>query len=347
MTTLAGWFRQSAAQSLEKSVHQALQHALNRAVKAALWFLVLGAVGMVFLRGSLTRNGWPPRIELPPLGHQPRAAETTGTQTGPSPSAGPISPASAKEETLADILKPMAGFPPEPAGLTRTQKEARLALDFADHFYGADYRDFIPLIEYFKKTVDGAAYKSFMDHHYPLEKMRRMDEGKWYMSFKPTGPVKLLDSDDFSDWFLVKGVATTRAEGEGGSRLVSQKPVAARIIFIHKPGLENKVAGFNEMTPDGAQMLPDSGTEAEASSPAQGANSPSELAQPNQGSQLGASTQEAHSPSELAQPNQGSQLGASAQGANSPSASSQGDLITNAADALGDAAGVAAKKLGL
>ncbi len=186
-------------------------------------------------------------------------------------------------------------------------------MEFTRHYYGANALDILPWFDFFKKAMVAGSYQSFMDKHFPQEWMNQLADSNLVMSFEPTQPVKLLDSDKFADWFLVKGMMTTHNVVNGRSELVSQIPVAAKIVMEHRAGSGDKVATLIELHPGDAGFSSSShaGSMGSPQASSNGANSPSELAQPNRGSQLGAST--------------------------------QGDLITHAADGVADAA----KKLGL
>jgi hypothetical protein len=91
---------------------------------------------------------------------------------------------------------------------------------------------------------------------------------------------------------------TTRTNKDDLSVLVSKNPVAAQIVFNRQSAGGYKVGLVQDLTPDEAQALLDSSPDdsdgasnTKSSGSTQIANSPSELAQPNRGSQQGASTQ--------------------------------------------------------
>jgi hypothetical protein len=69
------------------------------------------------------------------------------------------------------------------------------------------------------------------------------------MSFEPTQPIKLLDTDEFTDWFLVKGIMTSYSVENGRRELISQMPMAAKVVMEYQAGSEDKVATLIELHP--------------------------------------------------------------------------------------------------
>jgi ParB family transcriptional regulator, chromosome partitioning protein len=339
LKSLAGWGKHQAIQSLEKTFQQTLQREARRLVKTALLFVVLGLVGLFFFHGTLTHviawlmNVQPPGMQTG-LNHQAPRTAPSGSDQGPSTAQSQESGDKALSGTgVASRAggQPQVGQPSAEAEatsandsqkikpLTRVEKNAQAALVFARHYFGANYQDIDSWKDFFKQAIDNEDYDPFMDDHFPYKKIHEITGKKLVMSFKPTQPVKLLDSDDSSDTFLVNGVMTTRTNKDDLSVLVSKKPVAAQIVFNLQSAGRYKVGYVKDLTHDEAQELLDSSPRADASDSTQMANSPSELAQPNRGSQQEASTQVA----------------------DSPAASSKVDPL---AKAVGDAAGEAAKK---
>jgi hypothetical protein len=201
---------------------------------------------------------------------------------------------------------------------TRDEKNAQAALVFARNYFGANYQNIDSWKDFFKQAIDDEDYDPFMEDHFPYDKIHEITDKKLVMSFSPTRPVRLLDSDDSSDSFLVTGVMTTLTHKDGLSEVVSKNSVAAQIVFNHLSSGGYKVGYVKDLTPDEAQALLDSSPRANDSAGASKANS-------------SASTKVANSPSELAQPNHGSQQGASTQ-------------VDPVAKFIGDTEGEAAKK---
>ncbi len=139
--------------------------------------------------------------------------------------------------------------------LTRMEKNARKALEFARHYYGYDYKNMGPWFDFMKNSIKDGMYDYFMSKHYPPDQLKHITERKFLMSFQPTQPVKFLEPDNVADYFLVEGTMTKRTDIHKPNELITQKPVAVEIGFVRETDEEEKVFYLEELSRDKAKRL--------------------------------------------------------------------------------------------
>jgi hypothetical protein len=289
LKSLLGWGKQEAMKTLEHSIKHSFQQAVNRLVKTAVLMVLLGVFGLFFFHGTLTHViAWLMNVQPPTILNRRDAKgaeknEANGVEiTNPKPEV-----ATSQTEPIGSAPRaggqPQVGQPSAETASTndsqkikpptRIQKDAQAALVFARHYFGANYQNIDSWKDFFKQAIDDEDYDPFMDNHFPYDKIHEITDKKLVMSFQPTQPVKLVDSDDSSDTFLVNGVMTTRTNKDDLSVLVSKKPIAAQIVFNRQSAGGYKVGYVKDLTPDEAQALLDSSPQADASASASNAKS--------------------------------------------------------------------------
>jgi hypothetical protein len=283
---LVGWVKQEAMKSLRQSIQHFLKRLVSTVVKTAVVFTLLAVGVFFFIPGSASRkiawfmNVQPPRIQTG-LNHQDtKESKADGMETTTNPKseiAIPSVPSGQAPQTEPIGSAPRAGGQPSPEGdykerkqvgqpsaeaastqanpETNKQRNARLALEFASHYYGYDYKNMDPWFDFFKNSITDGMYDHFMSKHYPPDEIKHIAERKWTMAFQPTQPVKYLGSDDVAHYFLVEGTMTWRTDIHKPNELITKKPGAVQIGFTHETGQEDKVFFLEELTPAKAQSL--------------------------------------------------------------------------------------------
>jgi ParB-like chromosome segregation protein Spo0J len=200
LKALAGYGKQVAVKSVNKSIKHYFKRLVGTVVKTAVLLILLAAGVFFFIPGPASRKiAWFMNLQhlgtssasamIPQVGvagspsepAQPNLVQAssvpiTGTGGIGAPStaqsASGVGNEAPNQTTSQNLTTANSVTPKKPS--TRDEKNAQAALVFARHYFGANYQNIASWKDFFKQAIDDEDYDPFMDNHFPYDKIHEI-----------------------------------------------------------------------------------------------------------------------------------------------------------------------------